>query len=198
LVVVGPEEPLKDFAEKVKKDVGDDEFNWEKVFPIPDELGDSRSPTIILGGTPKIDEEGAITQERSDYLKKEYGADNWYDWSCDNWGTKWHPKNAGSVSPCVYDNGRDKDMWIVTVKFDTAWSPPLGVFKRFVSEFPLLAFSLDYREEGGEFEGMITGAAGEIVEDKNWDIHGKGYDEILYGELLTLLHTHEGEEECLK
>ena len=67
LVVVGPEEPLKDFAEKVKKDVDDDEFSWEKVFPIPDELSDSRSPTMILDGTPEMADgafkgEGAITQ----------------------------------------------------------------------------------------------------------------------------------------
>lgn len=46
--------------------------------------------------------------------KKKYGATTWYDWCCDNWGTKW---NACQTQIETYG-----DLAIVT--FDTAWAQP--------------------------------------------------------------------------
>lgn len=46
----------------------------------------------------------------------EYGYDTWYDWRCDNWGTKW---NA-----CDVYVGRD------IIEFNTAWSCPLPVLNK--------------------------------------------------------------------
>ena len=44
-----------------------------------------------------------------------YGYDTWYDWSCNNWGTKWN----------AYDTYIDKNANVI--EFNTAWSCPLVV-----------------------------------------------------------------------
>lgn len=46
-----------------------------------------------------------------------YGCDTWYDWCCENWGTKW---NACEV--CM---GRD------SISFQTAWSVPDPILEAF-------------------------------------------------------------------
>ena len=45
-----------------------------------------------------------------------YGANTWYDWCCNNWGTKW---NAGRTEIC----GNDE------IIFETAWGSPEPVIK---------------------------------------------------------------------
>ena len=43
--------------------------------------------------------------------KVKYGATTWYDWCCDNWGTKWN----------AYSNEQEDED---TISFETAWSNP--------------------------------------------------------------------------
>jgi hypothetical protein len=60
----------------------------------------------------------------SNYAK--YGAFTWYDWCCENWGTKW---NASDTSINV-DRGE------VTIYFDTAWSLPMPVIEALCAMYP--------------------------------------------------------------
>lgn len=53
---------------------------------------------------------------------KNYNAIDWYDWCCDNWGTKW---NAFDVE--VEDIDEEND--ICWFKFTTAWCAPEGWIK---------------------------------------------------------------------
>lgn len=49
---------------------------------------------------------------------------DWYNWRLANWGTKWdfgYDTDRG-LKPTRVDNE-------VTVRFDTAWSPPLGLYE---------------------------------------------------------------------
>ena len=66
-----------------------------------------------------------------------------YDWSCENWGTKW---DAG-----VYNFSREDDNTI-TIGFDTAWGPPCELYSYMVHE---LGYDVDayYMEEGMCFAG---------------------------------------------
>jgi hypothetical protein len=50
--------------------------------------------------------------------------ENWYEWNCDNWGTKW--------DITTHDWGRDGNE--VTLNFDTAWSPPIALYEFLESE----------------------------------------------------------------
>ena len=67
---------------------------------------------------------------------EEKGIPNWYDWSCHNWGTKW---DACHVDWSHGDDG------IVTFVFDTAWSPPIPVYKELMKQgFDVEAYYVEY------------------------------------------------------
>ena len=48
---------------------------------------------------------------------RKYGYGTWYDWCCENWGTKWNAQDSYAV-----DDG--------TVWFSTAWDPALPIAKK--------------------------------------------------------------------
>ena len=118
----------------------------------------------------------------------------------DFWGTRGIDTSI-ATTPKEFKTSLEEDLLpnvplkIYQAVFDTAWSPPLPVIKKMIKEFEQLAFALDYKESGAGFEGMLTGAGGVIVADTCWDLASKAEDEILYGELILLLHNHIEEEE---
>ena len=75
--------------------------------------------------------------------------DYWYDWCVNNWGTKWDiGSDNGEVhglNPTIVDNE-------ATMSFDSAWSPPLGLYEKLVE----LGFSVEatYFEPGIGFCGL--------------------------------------------
>lgn len=50
--------------------------------------------------------------------REKYGKDNWYDWRCAHWGTKWN----------AYFTHLDEDN--NAIEFDTAWSCPINVLDK--------------------------------------------------------------------
>lgn len=67
---------------------------------------------------------------------------NWYDWCVANWGTKWSESHV-----VVIDSTSDE----LRVCFDTAWSPPIGVYGQLVE----LGFDVQatYVEQGIGYAG---------------------------------------------
>ena len=57
--------------------------------------------------------------------REKYGKDNWYDWSIDNWGTKW---DIDEAYPQLEDDNT------LFVMLQTAWAPPTGVFDELVAQ----------------------------------------------------------------
>ncbi|MBO6195364.1 MAG: hypothetical protein J6O56_03335 [Bacilli bacterium] len=55
---------------------------------------------------------------------KKYGYCNWYNWSINNWGTKWNVKDDCTID---YDDSTKE----YTITFDTAWSCPTGILKEY-------------------------------------------------------------------
>ena len=86
---------------------------------------------------------------------------NWYGWNIENWGTKWdvHQRNWSRMGH------------IFELEFDTAWSPPIGVFEQIhqLEGFDVFA---RYDEPGMCFVGEFS--EGEDVsytydfDDENW------------------------------
>lgn len=120
----------KETTDKVLKLLRDEDSEGEvidfaKIVPQPDNLF-----TDNLG-----------SKEREQCARE--GRPNWYDWQCDNWGTKW---NAYSQSLL------ERDTYTVKIQFDTAWSPPTPVIEaleKLIEEtFP--------REKG--YEAWVSGA----------------------------------------
>ena len=87
---------------------------------------------------------------------KLYDGQGWYDWCCDNWGTKWE---------VFYKNIEFKaDNHLV---FETAWCPPMEWLKTVSKEYSRLEFEIAYSEQGSAGAGVIVVQDGEVVsEDK--------------------------------
>lgn len=101
-----------------------------------------------------------------------YGATTWYDWCCENWGTKW---NAYSQN--------DERNNANTIYFQTAWSSPIELIAELSTKFPLVTFQLDYADEdSGSNTGKITMCNGvnlEVIQPEGQS--KEGYD--IYFEL---------------
>jgi hypothetical protein len=83
---------------------------------------------------------------------------NWYQWNCDNWGTKW---NAGEVWHDRVDNGESTEGQ-TSYNFDTAWAPAEPVIAALAKMFPMLQFEHRYCEGGMGFAGEIMYQNGEV------------------------------------
>lgn len=87
---------------------------------------------------------------------------NWYDWHCDNWGTKWD----------VFYN--DVTLHVDTPQkahfsFDTAWAPPTTWLLTASKQFPDVKFELACSEQGNAFAGVQTIQNGELLDET--DVH---------------------------
>jgi len=123
----------KDQVKKLKEFVdGETNFDFNKIVPIPKELKDTTAPT----------REKDSFQARK--LRKLYGADNWYDWSVQNWGTKWN-----SYHDEVEYDGEES----LVYRFDTAWSPPEPVIVALRKKFEDLSITAFYDEPGMQIAG---------------------------------------------
>jgi hypothetical protein len=71
--------------------------------------------------------------------------DNYY-WCIANWGTKWDAADFNLV-----DEGDD---W-VSMRFDTAWSPPEGIYEVLTTKYEHLNFNWFYKEEGVQIAGWL-------------------------------------------
>ena len=155
-----------------------DKMDFNKIIPMPEELHGTKSPTTILSQEDydkavaermviQAKEEKTvhdnmvlncgigITQEMSDTLVEKYGFNNWYEWSVNNWGTKW---NIGN------DEGQgDWGDTSVHFTFYTAWSPPEPIYNALAEKYPNLDIDWNYEEEGMGFRGNFS--TGEYQEE---------------------------------
>lgn len=125
----------EEFKGLVEKYCTNDTLDFTKILPPPDD--------IYMG--PLGPEE----------LRK-YGAKNWYDWQCDNWGTKW---NA-----CDGYIGEDEHAF----EFQTAWSVALPVLLQFAQDIKR-AMDIKYADEDyGSNLGiiLIDIEDGEVIYDQ--------------------------------
>jgi len=134
-------------------------FDFNKVIPMPPELDiesstDSELGTAIVRGNigkrlcyrwnknagiknaKKFAELKRLGRQCFSNIKK-YGAPTWYEWSIQNWGTKWPARDAE-----VSDYMSRK-----VVTFWTAWDPPMPLIQKLAETWPTCSFTLDYDED---------------------------------------------------
>lgn len=135
--VVGENSIIKQMLEKIKTE--DSDFDFNTIIPYPKQFADLDAKTA--------NEQG-------------YGAEGYnsggYEWCIDNWGTKW-----GACEASVWNEGE-----VLSLNFDTAWSPSLPVTKALSIAFPELTFTHKYEEGGCDFSGYTIFKAGEEIENK--------------------------------
>lgn len=84
--------------------------------------------------------------------KEKYGHETWYNWCCENWGTKWNACNLATY------NTND-------ISFETAWSYPAGIFNELGRRYPDRKIEIWYADEG---DLMDSGYG--VFEDGKWTI----------------------------
>ena len=104
VLFVGKENQLKKLQTMLKSD--DNEFDFNNVIPMPNELSDT------VSGSENAKPEWQ--KKRSQELISKYGADNWYSWSIENWGTKWN----------AIDTEVEQRDGTLIYRFNTAWDCP--------------------------------------------------------------------------
>lgn len=100
-------------------------IDFGKIIPMPDYISKKKLSTEEF------------------LVNKKIRKNNWYDWSIENWGTKWNANHCHK-----FKNG---------VIFDTAWDCPIPIFKRLTELFPKVDMELTYADENmGRNIGKVT------------------------------------------
>ena len=72
------------------------------------------------------------------------GFDNWYDWRCENWSTKWDVNEFYGV---------DRQGDTISFAFSSACSPPIGAYENFLAKNEDCSLKAYYYEGGCDFMG---------------------------------------------
>ena len=98
LVVISCSQSMREHVKEGLAGINEEEqeivFDFNKLIPMPDD---------IFRGNLGADE------------REKYGNKNWYDWSCDNWGTKWPACDAEITAETDTE---------IHYRFLTAWDAP--------------------------------------------------------------------------
>jgi hypothetical protein len=146
-VEVSHEDPakIKALAEAMERG----EF-CEFVIPVPQELKDT-----VSGFHGDSDEQRKLEEQTARNVEK-YGAGNWYDFCVNRWGTKWDVSCDGQVD--IHPDGQ-----LVTASFDSAWSPPIGVYEELVEQgYGVRAY---YYEGGMAYAGIWDNGSDDCYQD---------------------------------
>lgn len=109
------------------------------AIPTPKEL------TETVAGSVGEDKRAEHEAQMASNLEK-FGHADWYSFQTSRWGTKW---DVDPYEPVEYDDQHDGNG--ITFGFDSAWSPPIGVYEELVEQgFKVKAF---YWESGMCFAG---------------------------------------------
>ena len=113
------------------------------AIPVPESLA------IVAGkvGSDESDEQKALVEAETRNLAT-HGYKNWYDFCTNEWGTKW---DVDPYDKIEYDDQHDKNG--ITFGFDSAWSPPTGVYEALMDQgYTVRAY---YYEPGMAFAGIF-------------------------------------------
>ena len=117
-------------------------FSTKKINALKEELK-KKDPEIFnhLRPQPPTMFHGNLSEE--DRIEcKLTGVPNWYDWNCENWGTKWDAYGIDVI------NGTANTL---ELQFFTAWDSPIALFNYIYSKgWKVYA---RYRDEGDMFVG---------------------------------------------
>jgi hypothetical protein len=98
------------------------------MYPMPKELDGTTAPSSSAKKPqPMVD-----------------GFDNWYDWRCENWSTKWDVNEFYGV---------DRQGDTISFGFSSAWSPPIGAYEKFLEKNEDCSLKAYYYEGGCDFMG---------------------------------------------
>jgi len=123
-------------------------------------------------------DEGKFKSFQALIPRPESEEENWYDWNCENWGTKWDMNEDEIV---LTGDG--------TMMFQTAWSPSLPVTKALSEKFPNAKIYHTYEEGGCGFRGVAIFEDG-IYTDYETDYYFKHDDLVGDEKAVEIIKKH--------
>lgn len=128
------------------------EVDFNKIIPMPEHQPDllAPNPFFAKGDLPVV-------------LNEMFGRNNWYDWSSENWGTKW--------------NARDTSISGNLIWFDTAWSGVPNVILEWSRKFPTVDMEYDVSYEGENVVDHYVFRAGEEISYWEEELEYEEYEE---------------------
>jgi len=181
ITITGPNSVI-DKIEKIAKEEKGAGGLLNFFHPMPKELEDTTSPSSSADKPqPMVD-----------------GFDNWYDWRCENWSTKWDISEFYGV---------DRQGDTISFAFSSAWSPPTGAYEYFLAKNEECSLKAYYYEGGCDCMGVwdngddrcytISDTAPEGSKDEFWDTEeGEMLDEM-FG-ITGPMAEYEAEQEAEK
>ena len=127
-VTITGSESVIDKIEKIVKEEKGAGGLLDFFKPMPKELEDTTSPSSSAKKPQPMIE----------------GFDNWYDWRCENWSTKWDVNEFYGV---------DRQGDTISFAFSSAWSPPIGAYEKFLDKNEDCSLKAYYYEGGCDFMG---------------------------------------------
>ena len=144
LSITGPNSVIDKIEKIVKEESNNAENGLLQFFhPMPNALKDT-----VAGPDAKTKKE-KLERAR---LNVEYGASNWYDWRCTNWGTKWELCEFYGVQRQHLNDSLDEST--ISFAFSSAWSPPIGAYEQFLADNENCSLKAYYYEGGCDFMGV--------------------------------------------
>lgn len=138
---------LRAFLETVKWQ--DEIFDFNRLIPMPELLRHTGTGGCTIDGQQVQDwyikdpsDAGGVRlfTDAEEAELKEIGHRSWYDWSVENWGTKWNACHTEIAENCI-------DEGYIEIRFDTAWSAPMPIFHEMFEMFPRLSFTCFWQDE---------------------------------------------------
>jgi hypothetical protein len=127
------------------------------------------------------------------------GFDNWYDWRCENWGTKWEV--------CEF-YGVDRHGDTISFGFSSAWSPPIPAYQSFLINMSEqkqdVSVKAYYYEGGCDFMGCWDNgddecyAPSELKSTDDWWNDGIGCELDTMFNITESMAEYEAEQEAEK
>jgi len=130
----GEEQEIKKFKEEC----------FSPVPLYPERPNKFQFQNIIPSPYPQLDE-GVVSEngEYPDWATQIEELD--IEWRNENWGTKWDVDDVLTEISTDY----------IKLEFDTAWSPPDGIYNAIVDKYPTLDVNWFYREENTQMSGWL-------------------------------------------
>ena len=159
LILCGPVTWVDLFKEKVTNEDGSLNI-LDNLHPVPEEL------TGMPSRFGDIPDDDPNKEQKYSNLEK-HGATDWYDWSINNWGTKWSDSETELREESdLLDDGLKTSMYT----FDSAWGPPQEGIVHISKSFKSLLFDLRYQEPGMMFCGYARIGNGEVLHEQTTDM----------------------------
>ena len=129
-------------------------FSFKTIIPIPEGLQIEKS-----------------TSDESETLQainmQKYGYESWYEFCIEKRGTKWD-----AADPYIIENNNE----FLIIRFETAWSPPLGWLEAASKKYKRLLFQMKVSEESNAFMGHPIARGGVLMNNLARVDYPEGYN----------------------